>query len=208
MRFRQYRKCTKNSIFFLKYSVEGNTAYNVYKMLSDVVHLSWQTKRYGQRLVTACRLLMKKILICLFIGLLSFDQTRAQDSNDKTVVLETLGVLSAVTVYNTYLAIGAVADGYGTTYEAEYAISLMNEQSSFLSKTQEQLDALVATKFLDENDKDFVKRTSECVNYLRNQAEAMAKYAKTEAQADLDSYNFYRDRAWKLIEDLLGLKED
>lgn len=135
-------------------------------------------------------------------------QVKAQSSESKTVALETLGVLSAVTVYNTYLAIGAVADGYGTTYEAEYAISLMSEQSAFLLNTQEQLDALAATDFLDENDKSFVKQTSECVNYLRNEAEAMAKYAKTESQADLDSYNFYRDRAWKLIEDLLGLNKD
>jgi hypothetical protein len=92
--------------------------------------------------------------------------------------------------------------------EVDYAISLMNEQSAFLLKTDEQLDALVKSKFLDENDKVFVKRISECVNYLKNEADAIAKYAKSETQADLDSFNFYRYRAWSLIEDLLGLKED
>lgn len=151
---------------------------------------------------------MKKILVVFFIGLVSFSNMSAQDSDGKTVALETIGVLSSVAMYNSYLAIGAIADGLGTTYEAESVIMLMNEQSSFLDNTVKQMNALQATDFLDDGDKAFVGKVSECVNYLKNQANAMAIYAKSNSQSDLDSYNFYRDRAWNMIEDLLGLNED
>ncbi len=137
-----------------------------------------------------------------------FAQVNAQSTDSKTVALESIGVLSAITMYNTYLAIGAVADGYGVSYEADYAASLMKEQEGFLIAAIDQLNALKATDFLDEDDKLFVQQTTECLNYLKMQAGAMGKYSQGESQADLDSYNFYRGRAWNMIEDLLGLGED
>jgi len=145
-----------------------------------------------------------------------FGSASAQTNDGKTEALESIGVLSAVTVYNTYLAIGAVADGYGAAYDAEYAITLMEEQKNLLANTIAQLDVLLKSDYLDASDKEFVKQISECINYLKMEAETMSlkmeaetmsKYVSSESEADLDAYNFYRDRAWAMIEDLLGLKD-
>jgi len=150
---------------------------------------------------------MKKVCFFLLMTLTWFGSASAQTNDGKTEALESIGVLSAVTVYNTYLAIGAVADGYGAAYDAEYAITLMEEQKNLLANTIAQLDVLLKSDYLDASDKEFVKQISECINYLKMEAETMSKYVSSESEADLDAYNFYRDRAWAMIEDLLGLKD-
>lgn len=148
---------------------------------------------------------MKRAWVYILIMIASSTSVMGQIEDGKNKALESIGVLSAVTIYNTYLAIGAVADGYGTAYEDDYVVSLMEEQKSLLANTIDQLNLLTASDYLDTNDKEFVKQTTDCLNYLKMEAEAMSKYVGSKTQADLDSYNFYRDRAWNMIEDLLGL---
>jgi len=147
---------------------------------------------------------MKKACVYFIMTITSFTTVFGQ-TDGKSKALESIGVLSAVTIYNTYLAIGAMADGYGTAYEADYVITLMGEQKSLLANTITQLNLLMESDYLDSNDKEFIKQTTDCINYLKMEAEAMTKYIESESQADIDSYNFYRDRAWTMIEELLGL---
>lgn len=127
------------------------------------------------------------------------------------MVLEGFGSVSAIAIYNTYITIGALADGFVTeTYDADYVSGLMSEQIGMINAISESLEKCVYDKSegaLDALDKEYLSDFIVCLELLKKEAEGFKDYATTDSESALEKYNANRDLAWKKIEELLDLGE-
>jgi hypothetical protein len=155
---------------------------------------------------------MKKLFLALtFTSLLIFNTSTvsAQTNNDgKTEALETLGATSAMLLYNTYLGIGSIADGYDKVNTKETVSVLMQEQVNGMDVIINNYDKLLKSNFLEsEDDKSFLRKAIKCAGYLRTEAASYKAFLESNSKSDIEKYDTARKNAWALIEDLLGLKK-
>lgn len=151
---------------------------------------------------------MKSLTLSFYLFLGSIQFSFGQCS---TTVLEGFGSVSAIAVYNTYITIGSVADGYvGEVFEADYVVTLMDEQKSMISVVKESLNACVNDQSegkLDQDDKNYLQELTLCLSYLEAEADGLLNFASSGSEEALDKYSENRDKAWELLESLLGLEE-
>ena len=147
---------------------------------------------------------MKKLFGVICLSLLGVS---AQAQCD-TKVMESFGGTASVAMYNTYLTIGAIADGYvNESYDAERVKALMAEQVGMMTNLITQMkDALAAEKSgLLEDDRVYINEMILCLSYLKDEAQGLQDYATDELETSQQKYNTNRNLAWDKIEDLLGL---
>ena len=96
-----------------------------------------QGKNYCEQIFTQ----MKKITISITTATLIFISagiSRAQEN-----LIASVDVLSSVALYNTYIAIGSIGDGYSAEYyTGEEAITFMEEQITLMQIVAEQIKNL------------------------------------------------------------------
>lgn len=152
---------------------------------------------------------MKKLFtICLLACLAFTNNLNAQTSSKgKTEALETLGAVSAMMMYNTYITVGAISDGYDKMYTKEKATTLLTEQVNGMDVIKNSLTKLLNSGFLEsEDDKAYVRKAISCTEYLKKEAKGMINYMESNKKSDIEAYDDARNNAWKLIADMLGLK--
>lgn len=150
---------------------------------------------------------MKKFVIILGLIISTSSNGMSQCS---TAVLEGFGSVSAIAIYNTYITIGSIADGYtNETYDANYVSTLMTEQSAMIDVINQSLQACVdddSEGALDSVDKKYISDFIVALEYLRKEAEGFQEYVSTESESGLNKYSKNRDLAWKKIAELLELE--
>ena len=150
---------------------------------------------------------MKKLFTLLLLSLVGIT-THAQCD---TKVMESFGGTASVALYNTYLSIGAIADGYvNEYYDADRVADLMTEQVTMMtSLTTQMKDALAAEKNgLSQDDRDYMNEMITCIDYLKNEAQGLLDYANDGTETSQQKYNTNRNLAWSMIEELLGIGEE
>lgn len=150
---------------------------------------------------------MKKWIITIVLAWGLIPTGNAQCSQH---VLQAFGGTSSIALYNTYLAIGAIADGFvAEAYEGSYVVSLMNEQSSMLEVVKAQLQGALDDKKsgMSEDDNAYLRQMITTLDHLRLEAEGLSKYAVDGSQEADKQYNDNRTKAWDLISEMLGLSE-
>ena len=148
---------------------------------------------------------MKKlVIICTMLS--ASISLNAQTGKD--AALETMGSLSAFSLYDAYCVIGVMADAYiGEVYEAEYVTQIIGEQIILLTTFTEAMDKLNNSGFITEqSDKDYIASSKECASLLSKEAEALQNYLKDPTTANSDSFQNNRNSAWIKISALLGIK--
>ncbi|MCE3225716.1 MAG: hypothetical protein K0S32_267 [Bacteroidetes bacterium] len=156
---------------------------------------------------------MKKITIILLITVACFNSVKAQDAlgsktKAKDAALETLGATSAMLLYNTYICIGSIADGYDKVSTKETVSTLLGEQSNGINVIVTNYKKLLDSGFLEsEDDKAFIRKAIKCAGHLQEEANAFKNYVETKNKSDITKYDTARNNAWSIIEDLLGLKK-
>jgi len=149
---------------------------------------------------------MRKILLILLLAggtTFSYGQCSAK-------VMEAFGGTASMALYNTYITIGAVADGYvAETYDSERVQSLMSEQISMLQIVSDQITAAVSetSSTLKDDDRAYLKEMRTCIGYLKKEAQGLHDYAAYGTDEANTQYDTNRDLAWTAISDLLGLGE-
>jgi len=147
-----------------------------------------------------------KLIVVLFLTVCSFSISRAQcDAN----VREAFGGVSSITVYNTYITIGAIADAYvNEVYDVNRVKELMGEQTAMLQSVIEMLAKCkeVKSNGLTEDDVLYVQELMDCLTSLKKEAQGLSDYAATGSQDAQQRYDTNRDRAWQQITALLGLE--
>jgi hypothetical protein len=148
---------------------------------------------------------MKKLFFLLMLALSL--QVHAQSG--KTEALEALGGTCGMLLYNTYLVIGATADGYGgEVYNADMAKEVVKEQLSGIENIQKQYSALIATEFLsDPEDVKFMKEAMNTFDLIREEGEAFLDFVDSGSNEDAENYDASRKAAWHEIARLLGIDE-
>lgn len=154
---------------------------------------------------------MKKIIALLILaaGSLALMPAKTHAQTGKNEALESLGAISGMLVYNTYVGIGAIADGFSTdAYDAETVKSLMEEQQSAMTSIMESLDKLATSGFLtDPADKQYVNDAKDICNTLKTMAGHLAAYSQDKSTTNSDAFQASRTSAWKQISALLDFEE-
>lgn len=150
---------------------------------------------------------MKKTCIVFLLILLSFtgfSQTAQQRENK---LLGAIGLLTKNYLYNTYLTIGAVADGsVKDVYGDSLVVDLMNEQISIINSTKESFNGLITSKSLiDKNDEEFIKSLLPLLDGLAAQAKALIGVVKTGDSNYSTTYSTKRKENWKRICEALDI---
>lgn len=147
---------------------------------------------------------MKKLIGILLLSVLGI----SAQAQCNTKVMESFGGTASVALYNTYLTIGAIADGYvNETYDADRVSDLMAEQVTMMTSLISQMKEAIAVEKsgLSKDDKEYMGDMITCLEYLKNEAQGLQDYATDGLEASQQKYNTNRDLAWAKIEDLLGL---
>ncbi len=117
-----------------------------------------------------------------------------------------IGVLSGQNIYVTYAYIGSVADGYSKrAYTPEQVQSLMKEVIGLTDVAIEHLEKVEATKIIDP-DRKAIERVVEIMRLLKQEAEALSTFTRTESDADLQAYEAARTSAWPKIKEALQME--
>lgn len=148
---------------------------------------------------------MRKVIFFLLLAMAA--QSQAQTGKDEA--LTALGGSGGMLLYNTYLVIGATADGYGgEVYDAATADAIIQEQIDGIVTIQQQYHDLLASKFLtDPSDVTYVKRMMATFDLISDEAKALKRYLSSDSDADAQDYEAKRVKAWEKIADLLGIEK-
>lgn len=146
-----------------------------------------------------------KLLAAILIAISFSSVSRAQCDED---VREAFGGVSSITVYNTYLTIGAIADAYvNEVYTSDRVKELMGEQTAMIQAVIEMLSKCKTAKSngLSADDVGYIKELISCLESLKGEAQGLSDYAGGIEDAQ-SRYNNYREIAWDQIKKLLGLE--
>lgn len=152
---------------------------------------------------------MKNLLFSIFILLISVNIYSQTCEEREGKLLEAMGSFSAAAMYNTYGAIGSIADGFGgEVYKAEMVTSLLNAQIALCGNLIKVMDSLKTGKILTaQSDQNYSTDVIAILKGLKNQASFFLDYVKDKAQQKMDDYSAQRDKNWKDLCKLMGMEE-
>lgn len=151
---------------------------------------------------------MKKIILSVALFLLALPGFTQTCEEREAKLLESIGSLSAVYVYNTFTAIGSITDGYlKDAYKADFAVSILDEQENMLTVIIENMEGLVRDKSLkSQDDINYVKELSVLMKGLKKQSSLGRDFIKTAKTEISQEFEKQRKANWKKISDLLGIE--
>lgn len=148
-----------------------------------------------------------RILFVFILSVTFFVSSFAQEGKEEALIA--LGSTSGLLLYNTYICIGAIADGYvGEVYTATRVGELMDEQVASMDAVIAEFNNLTDSGFVtDEGDLSYISDLILTMELLKREAKGLKAYAATGSDADSDEYNSARDTAWENIAELLGFED-
>ena len=146
---------------------------------------------------------MKTIVVAL-LALATFCRLQAQED----ATLEVVGGLNGALLYNTYVAIGAIADASTeNVYDSSYVVALMDEQKGLLKIAIENNKKLLASGVIkSETDIQYLKDLNQAYQLLKTEAEALIAYMQSKSADDGNKFDEARRQCWALIAKLLELE--
>lgn len=147
-----------------------------------------------------------KLIAVILLSISGFSMARAQCDAD---VREAFGGVASITIYNTYITIGAIADAHvHEVYDAERVKGLMGEQTSMLQSVIDMLTKCKVVKAdgLTADDVLYLRDLIFCLESLKAEAQGLSDYAMTKSEDAQNRYNTNRDKAWGQIKTLLGIE--
>jgi hypothetical protein len=128
-------------------------------------------------------------------------------SKGERQLLESVGALASGQLYQTYLNIGLLADGVAVgTYEEDDARQILQTAMSLLELQDKHL-ARTAKLELTRADREALNQLRKLNALLRQQAEELDAFWKTESKEQGAKYEKTRQEAWSGISSLMGLKK-
>ena len=120
-----------------------------------------------------------------------------------------MGSLSAGFLYNTYGLIGSIADGFGhDAYNATTVTDLMNAQIKLADNMTGLLEKMIAENaFKDDADKNYISSAVAIIKGMKTQIGLFLVLVKDRTQKNVDAYDAQRNKNWKDLSKLMGVKE-
>jgi len=133
------------------------------------------------------------------------DQPR-QDAESVTVLTETVGLVSGLQLYQTYLNIGLLADVRAEgLYEAGELAQLLGSVVTPLDQVDRQLAKVAALKGMSKDDAAAVAKMRKILGHLQTQGKSLQLFWDTGVEDHAKKYETARQAAWKELDDLLEL---
>lgn len=153
---------------------------------------------------------MKKLalILCLASAALIPTFSQIEEESKENVVLQTLGATAGLMMYQTYICIGSVADGFEhNIYEASQSLALTEEQVNSCALMVTQYQTLISSGFLkDSADIAFVNDFIDAMTLLRQEAIYLKDYINDQTAGNANLYQESRIKAWNAIAVLLDLE--
>ena len=131
-----------------------------------------------------------------------------QAAGNQGVFLETIGFLSAQSLYLTYISIGTTADGFAKeTYDQDAATQLIQTYQNFTTGAKDQLNLVLTEGNLSEEDTDIINNIIAGFDLLNAEATSYLSYIETGDEKYINQFTKQKDKAWKHIAELMGLEE-
>jgi hypothetical protein len=120
-------------------------------------------------------------------------------------LLETVGTLTSVHCYQTYLNIGLIADGKAKgTYSDKDAMRLLDSILSLLDSVDRKL-AKLAKGNLDTQDRESLEQMRDLADLLYQQGKDLKAYWSTGKEEDEARYENTRKDSWAALGKLTGI---
>ena len=134
-------------------------------------------------------------------------QPAAAPAEPRAQLTETVGLLSGLYLYQTYLTIGLLADGKAErVYDDKTARSVLATVVGPLSAVDKQL-AVVGKLAQTDADRQGVERLRTTVALLRRQSQELTAFWDTGDATAGARYEATRQEAWRQLTNLLGLNK-
>ncbi len=132
--------------------------------------------------------------------------TLKSDIKSQDSLMESLGLITALQLYNTYLNIGLLADaGANEIYEPAALFQLLGSVVKPLAQVEKQLDKLSKLS-LPKADLQSLVQLKKIVNSLQVQGKELELYWSTGMAENSKKYEAARLSAWKDLSQLLDLE--
>lgn len=119
---------------------------------------------------------------------------------------ETVGLLSGLQLYQTYLNIGMLADARAEgLYEASELAQLLGSVVVPLDTVDKQLAKVAALKGLSKEDATAITRMRKIAGLLKQQGKSLQAFWDTGVEDHGKKYEESRQAAWKELDELLEL---
>jgi hypothetical protein len=133
------------------------------------------------------------------------EQPAAPPAEPRAQLTETVGLLSGLYLYQTYLNIGLLADGKAErVYDEKAARAVLATVVTPLDAVDKQL-AKVGALAQTEADRQAAARLRQLVGLLRQQGQQLVTFWDSGKSADGARYEATRQAVWKQLNALLGL---
>lgn len=120
---------------------------------------------------------------------------------------ETVGLLSGLHLYQTYLNIGMLADCKAEgIYPERDAMLLLASVMSPLEKIDKQLEKIVK-RISDKNDREALDRVRRLIGLLQEEGKQLQLFWETGKAEHSTKYEAARKEAWEGVSKLLGIQE-
>jgi hypothetical protein len=142
---------------------------------------------------------MKSVLAAVLF-VLGVSGALAQDA-----CLEAVGGLSAGHTYTSYLLIGTTADGFAQkAFDADHVAEVATEIGTLCGNVTGLLAKLRGGK-LSDSDSKYLGEIEAIYALLKEQSSALAAYAKSNKNEDMEKYEKARTTVYPKIQTLLGI---
>jgi hypothetical protein len=123
-------------------------------------------------------------------------------------LLESIGSLCAVQLYQSYLNVGLLADAVEhETYAKPEAAQILGTIVTLSQSVDGQLKKLTAEE-LERDDIESLERVRKASELVRNQATHLQAFWETGEKQHIESYRTSRAQCWQELQAILGLSEE
>jgi hypothetical protein len=147
------------------------------------------------------------LLVTVLTMLVSSIAFAASEAETATQALaSSLGTLSGADAYTTYIALGAVADGWvHNVYPADKVTRIAGVLRRLAEAAAAGLNAVLVSGALREDDRAYVQGMVDAYGLLAAEAGALTAWVQT---GERKSFDEARDKAWKLILSTLAMPNE
>lgn len=143
--------------------------------------------------------------VARFSGTKKADQGVAQVELQRERLLESVGSVSAIQLYQSYLNVGLLADAVrNQSYTKEEAADILNTIVPLMQTVDAQMRKLEDID-LDQDEAAAVKEVRRISGMISLQAEHLKAYWKTGDKTSLESFQGVRRESWVELRTILGL---
>jgi hypothetical protein len=129
----------------------------------------------------------------------------ARATQERDLLLETIGSLTSAHYFQTYLNIGFVADGKANgTYTEKDARRVLDSIVSLVNSLDRKLEGLDKIE-LSKDDRDRLEQLRAVSALLRQQGKELQLFWETGKAENADKYEALRKTAWATISKLMGI---